>query len=436
MVAPEISQEVEDRAGIPGVDLRRRRFAASDLEGAFLVMVATNQADLNHEIASEARARGVLVNVSDDPDYCDFILPAVVRRGEVQVAVTTGGGSPAFARFLREQLEDLITPEYGRLLDITAQLRQEIRGLGDHFSPDRWQRALHGEALRHLRHGDVESATASMRRALGFGGEGAPREQRPAIRGNVVLVGAGPGDPGLLTIAGREAISSADVVLYDRLVNRGLLELAPESARVVYVGKGPHNDGPMTQDQINELICTEALAGRRVVRLKGGDPFVFGRGGEEALAAIAAGVPVTVIPGVSAAIAVPASAGIPVTHRGLSSAFTVITGQQGPDGPPIDWGAVSRLGGTLVLLMGVEALPAITAQLLSAGMAPTTPAAVIEHGTWPDQRIITGALDNIAARALEAAVHAPSTTVIGAVAALADDLEWKSPSVPSKIENL
>jgi uroporphyrin-III C-methyltransferase len=236
----------------------------------------------------------------------------------------------------------------------------------------------------------------------------------PLSAGRIILVGAGPGDPDLLTLAGQRAISDADVIVYDRLIN---------PARLIYAGKRP---GPMTQEEINQLLCKEASRGQVVVRLKGGDPFVFGRGGEEALAAAEARIPFSVIPGVTAATAVPAYAGIPVTHRGLSSTLTVLTGHEDPTKGTegIDWDALAQLGGTIVLLMGVDTLDAVCRRLMQGGLRPDTPAAVIESGTTDAQRLVRGTLCDIAERAQQAEIAPPATTVIGNVAALADQLRW------------
>jgi uroporphyrinogen III methyltransferase/synthase len=240
-----------------------------------------------------------------------------------------------------------------------------------------------------------------------------------------VLVGAGPGDPGLITVAGQRAIAEADVVVYDRLVNTAILDAARTDARIVYAGKS-RGGGPMSQDEINELICDEALAGNVVVRLKGGDPFVFGRGGEEALAAVAAGVPFTVIPGITAAIAAPAYAGIPVTQRGMASTFTVLTGHEDPSKPTtsLDWEFLARSGGTLVLLMGVDTLGGICRRLVDAGLAPDTPAAIVQNATRDTQRAVTGTVGDIAERAQAAGIRAPATTVIGRVVSLGETLAW------------
>src|SRR5581483_4214400 len=339
-------------------------------------------------------ARGVLVNAADDPERCDFILPAVVQRGAVQVAVTTGGQSPALARHLRDKLDDEIPGEYEPLAQILASIRAELRDAGVRVAPEVWQRAIANAPLDALRAGDIATALSQLREALtsperDAEPDGQPPGRRPRRSGRVVLVGAGPGDPGLLTLAGRDALNQADVVIYDRLVNRALLSHARAGAELIYAGKRRGGES-MTQDTINDLICQRAMSGQIVVRLKGGDPFVFGRGGEEALAALSSGIPCTVIPGVSAAIAVPAYAGIPVTHRGLASSFTVLTGHEDPSklSASIDWDSLARQGGTLVLLMGVNTLTEVCARLMKAGLAADLPAAVIQDGTLDSQNEI------------------------------------------------
>ncbi|HEV2660155.1 MAG TPA: uroporphyrinogen-III C-methyltransferase [Ktedonobacteraceae bacterium] len=254
-------------------------------------------------------------------------------------------------------------------------------------------------------------------------GERVNAEQRSA--GKVYLVGGGPGDPDLITVKGLRCLHAADVVLYDRLISEELLdEMRPGAARV-YVGKGPARHA-LEQAMINELLIAYARQGCTVVRLKGGDPFIFGRGGEEAEALAHAGIPFEIVPGISAAIAAPAYAGIPVTHRDRASAVTIVTGHEGhkPDGQRIDWGALAKLGGTLVVLMGVKALPNFTRQLIDGGLDAALPAAVIQEGTTGQQRVVTGTLADIAQRAQEAGLSSPATTVIGSVVDLHETLAW------------
>ena len=244
------------------------------------------------------------------------------------------------------------------------------------------------------------------------------------MTGSVVFIGAGPGAADLITLRGLRRLRAADVVVYDRLIDPSLLDEARADAERIYVGKGPRHH-TLPQRDINALLVERARRGRTVARLKGGDPFVFGRGGEEALALAAAGIPFEVIPGVTSAVAVPALAGIPVTHRGLATHFTVVTGHTCDEASPdaVNWEHLAALGGTLTILMGVAALPAITARLLAAGLDPTTPAAVIQNGTMPERRIVRAPLAEIARAAAEASITSPAVTVIGATAALASTLD-------------
>jgi uroporphyrin-III C-methyltransferase/precorrin-2 dehydrogenase/sirohydrochlorin ferrochelatase len=456
VVAPDLVAGLEALIDLGRIDVVRRPFEPGDVEGAFVVVAATDDPEANAAVAAAARARGILVNAADDPANCDFVTPAVVRRGDVQIAITTGGRSPALARHLRERLERQVPPEYGLLAEALGQVRDDLQRAGARPSADAWQAAISDDLLEALRDQDLAAAVRLLRARLlehdslsqeerghassplplgeagrssherartGEGGPGAADEKPPV--GQVILVGAGPGDPGLLTLAGRAALTRADVVVYDRLVNPALLEITPPGARMIYAGKS-RGGGPMSQEEINALVCSEAQRGSVVVRLKGGDPFVFGRGGEEALAAARAGVPFRVVPGVSAAVAAPAYAGVPVTHRGLASTLTILTGHEQPGKPAgsVDWDTLARLGGTLVLLMGVDTLRPICRRLVRGGLAPETPAAIIQCGTTPDQRVVTGTVANIAARAQAARIRPPATTVIGEVAALASQLSW------------
>lgn len=254
--------------------------------------------------------------------------------------------------------------------------------------------------------------------------------QRASTRGKVYLVGAGPGDPELITVKGLRCLRAAEVVVYDRLVNAALLDEVPASAQRVFVGKQPGRCS-LRQEEINALLVEQGRLGRIVVRLKGGDPCVFGRGGEEALALAEAGIAFEIVPGISSAIAVPAYAGIPVTQRGQSGVLTIVTGHETPEHaePLVDWDALAKLDGTLVILMGVATLPAISQKLLTAGMAPTMPAAVIEQGTVSQQRMVSGPLAEIAGRVTTAGLHSPAVVVIGRVVDLSTLLSWFAPSV-------
>src|SRR5579875_2635493 len=359
LVSPTVRPSIRDLATEGRIRLLNRPYQQSDLDGCFLVVAATDDRSANAKVAGDARAAGVLVNAVDDPPNCDFYAMALVRRGDLQVAISTNGLSPAFARWMRERLDGALPNEYGDLLALLSEVRQELRAHGPIPPYERWRAAIDDDLLGEVRCGAIELArTRLVQRLAGLGPSPAAGFGRAAATlsptGLVSLVGAGPGDPGLITRAGLERLRAAEVVAHDRLVDRRLLAEAAIGAEIICVGKAPRQAG-WSQAAINELLVERARAGKRVVRLKGGDPFVFGHGGDELAALVAAGVPVELIPGVSSAIAAPAAAGIPVTQRGLSSTLTIVTGHEDPGKPnqSVDWSWLARAPGTIVVLMGL-----------------------------------------------------------------------------------
>jgi len=380
----------------------------------------------------------VPLNAVDDLEHCSFIAPAIHREGDITVAVSTGGKSPALAVRLRQRIARLVGRVEARLCALLGELRPELatRVPDVRARTALWYEIVDSDVIDHLRRGDVEGARrridelvsevgplesrlkprlgAAADAALPVYGQGRAASSLADSEGGVVyLVGAGPGDPGLITAKGLELLRSAEVVVYDRLVSAALVAAAPASAERVFVGKHPHEAGTRQQD-INALLVDRARSGRTVVRLKGGDPFVFGRGAEECEALRAADVPYQVIPGVTSATAVPAAAGIPVTHRRVASAFAVVAGHECDGRSDLDWEALARVP-TLVVLMGLSALPDIVARLRAQGMAPDTPAAVIASGTLPEQRSVVGTLHDIADLVAAAGLEPPATVVIGEV---------------------
>jgi uroporphyrin-III C-methyltransferase/precorrin-2 dehydrogenase/sirohydrochlorin ferrochelatase len=340
-----------------GARVERRAFAESDLDGAWLAVACTDDRDVNSAVAAAAEARHIFCVRADAAAGGTARTPAVLRRDGMTVAVT-GGDDPRRAVALRDAIS--------LALDV----------------------------------GTLPS-----------------RRVRAAAAGSVTLVGGGPGDPDLITIAGRRAVASADVVVVDRLAPRALLAELPEDVEVIDCGKSAHRHN-LTQDQINAVLVERARAGRRVVRLKGGDPFIFGRGGEEWLACVAAGVPVTVVPGVTSALAAPALAGIPLTHRGVSADFTVVSGHLDPGRPAdqgIDWPGLAAGTGTLVLLMAMERLDLITAELIAHGRPASTPAAVVQRVSLDGERVLRAPLADLAATARREGVGAPAVVVVGEV---------------------
>ncbi len=435
VVSPETTPRLAELAAAGGIDLRRRPYRSGDLAGAWLAIAGTDDRAANARVWAEAEREGVLLNAVDDLDHCSFIAPAIHREGSITVAVSTSGKSPALAARLRQRVARLVGPAEARLCELLGEMRPELaaRVTDPHARTALWYRIVDSDVIEFVRRGDMEGArdrinelvdqpdtprlkpgpgTALPLRAVPQRAHSSEWEYGTGV---VYLVGAGPGDPGLITAKGLAILRSADVVVYDRLVAPSLVAAAPPGAERVFVGKRPHSSGAdLAQGEINALLVERARRGLRVVRLKGGDPFVFGRGAEECEALHAARVPFQVVPGVTSAIAVPAAAGIPVTHRRLASAFAVVTGHECEGVSNLDWESLARVP-TLVVLMGLSALPEIIARLLEHGADPDTPAAAIASGTLPAQRVVVATLATLAERVAEEGLEPPATVVFGEV---------------------
>jgi uroporphyrin-III C-methyltransferase/precorrin-2 dehydrogenase/sirohydrochlorin ferrochelatase len=417
---------LRDLERLQGVRVQRRAWEPSDLDGAFLVVASSVDASERDRIATEARARGALVNVMDDIPNCDWSAPSVVRRGELVLTIATGGASPALAKQLRQRTEAAFGEEWAEVLAILRRVRAETMPSLPDFAlrAARWSEALDpGEAAEMVRGGRGDEWAAILRgRLLGEPSPAPSREREPAAEGRpggrVILVGAGPGDARLLTLAGADALAGADVVVYDRLAAPSLLDLAPAGAERVYAGKEPGRLA-MTQPEIDRVLVDRASRGATVVRLKGGDPFVFGRGGEELLACRAAGVPCEVVPGVTSAVAAPAAAGIPLTHREVARSFAVVTGTTAHAEDTPDLAAIATATDTLVILMAAGRLAETCEALVEGGRPPEEPAAIVQWAWTPDQRTVTGTLATLPGLATAAAIGPPATLVIGEVAKLA-----------------
>ncbi len=437
VVSPETTPRLAELAAAGGIDLRRRPYRSGDLAGAWLAIAGTDDCAANAQVWAEAEREGVLLNAVDDVDHCSFIAPAIHREGDITVAVSTSGKSPALAARLRQRVARLVGPAEARLCELLGEMRPELaaRVTDPHVRTALWYRIVDSDVIEVVRRGDDDGARRRINELVEQPPEfprlkpgpgttlplrAVPDRAHPSGWGQgeagvVNLIGAGPGDPGLITAKGLEILRSADVVVYDRLVAPALVAEAPPGAERVFVGKHPHGGGAdLAQDEINALLVERARRGLTVVRLKGGDPFVLGRGAEECEALHAAGVPFQVVPGVTSAVAVPAAAGIPVTHRRLASAFAVVTGHECDGVSHVDWEALARVP-TLVVLMGLSALPEITARLLEHSADPDTPAAAIASGTLPAQRVVVATLATLAERVAEEGLEAPVTVVIGDV---------------------
>ena len=398
VAAPELLAEIE---ALPGLTRLRRTFAPAMLEGKGFVIAATDDREVNRGIAALCRERGIPVNAVDDKEQCTFLFPALVKRGYLTVGVSTAGASPSAAAWVGRRVSERLPEDFGELLDYLASLRPMVQ--------KRVAAENRAAVFARLFSDCMEQGFPLKEAALAAVLEGAPG------MGKVYLVGAGCGAADLITVRGLRLLERCGAVVYDDLLDQALLDAAPEGAEKIYVGKrrGRHS---MAQEDINALLVAKAREGKQVVRLKGGDPFVFGRGGEEALALQAAGIAWEYVPGVTSAVAVPGAAGIPVTHRGVSRSFCVVAARtaDSAEGAPSRWGELARLGGTLVFLMGLSRLEEIARGLTGAGLPPDTPVAVIGGKNAP--RTIRGTLGDIAERAREAA--APAVIVVGGTAGM------------------
>ncbi|MFJ1300993.1 siroheme synthase CysG [Pseudomonadota bacterium AL_CKDN230030165-1A_HGKHYDSX7] len=388
------------------------------LDAAWLVVAATDDRAVNQQVHDDAVARRLFCNVVDDAALSTFQVPSIVDRSPLIVAISSSGVAPVLARRLRERLESLFDHTLGPLAALAERYRARIRSQ----RPDLGQRRrfydwlLDGPVAQSLRQQQPEQAEQLLCDAL--------EQPQEARQGSVVLVGAGPGDPGLLTLKALRALNEADVILHDRLVSDAVLSLSRRDAERITVGKQLGEDHQATQSRIHRLMVEHARAGRRVVRLKGGDAFIFGRGGEELEYLQEHGVPFEVVPGITAALACAAYAGIPLTHREHAQSVRLVTAHCRADEDALDWDGLARPAQTLAFYMGVGQLDTLSRRLITHGRSPDTPFALIENGSRPEQRVVTGRLAELAAIAAAHAVRSPALLVVGEVAALAGKLRW------------
>jgi uroporphyrin-III C-methyltransferase/precorrin-2 dehydrogenase/sirohydrochlorin ferrochelatase len=412
VVAPELHKSMSELLAM----VARRRlkhipaaFEPAHLDGAAVVIAATDSEAVNAEVATVAGARNIPVNVVDDSERSTFILPAIVDRSPVIVAIGSGGSSPVLARGLRAQLEALLPARLGALARFAGLRREKVqRTLRPSQRRRFWERILSGPIAARVLGGEEREADDAFTRELST----FSKNTATGV-GEVYLIGAGPGDPDLLTLKALQLLQQADVILYDRLVSPAVLERARREAERVFVGKEAHGHH-LTQQRIHDLLVDYARRGLRVARLKGGDPFIFGRGGEEIEVLAKNGIPFTIVPGITAGLGAAAATGIPLTHRELSQAVTFTTGHLAQN-DSLDWQSLARPRHTVVFYMGVSQLEHITERLRAAGAPADRPAAVIERATLADQRVIRGTLADIVPLAREAKVAAPALLVIGDV---------------------
>jgi uroporphyrin-III C-methyltransferase/precorrin-2 dehydrogenase/sirohydrochlorin ferrochelatase len=413
-LTPWLAEKAADPAG--GVTHLAADYADGQLDGVVLAIAATGDRDLNARVAAAARARNLLANVVDDAELSGFIVPAVVDRSPVMIAISSGGTAPVLARLIRERLETALDESIGPLAELLARWRGRLRAAFPDLAARRrfYSTIVRGRVAELMRARRSVAAERELERSIARG---------EPVPGSVVLVGAGPGDPGLLTLNALRALQEADVILHDRLVSDEVLKLARRDATRISVGKaaGMHS---VSQQQIHELMVGHARAGRRVVRLKGGDPFVFGRGGEELEALRAAGIEYEVVPGITAAIACAAYAGIPLTHRQRAQSLRLVTAHCGESVDSLDWESLARERQTLAFYMGAGRLAAIADRLIEHGAPADTPVAIIESGSRADQRVTGARLVELAEIAARGGIRSPALLIVGEVAALAGELHW------------
>ncbi len=420
VVAPQIEPALAEQ---PGVEAIVSRFEARHLEGVMLVIAATSDRGVNRQVSELARARNIPVNVVDDPELCSFIMPAIMDRSPLMVAFSSGGASPVLTRLMRGKLETMIPQNYSRLAGFAERYREQVKLRVTNPAKRRifWENVLEGVIAEKVLSGDERSAETMLLQML--------ESEDNIQRGEVYLVGAGPGDPDLLTFRALRLMQKADVVVYDNLVTKPIVDMTRRDAERIYVGK-KRDDHTLRQEQINELLVRLAKEGKRVLRLKGGDPFIFGRGGEEIETLAAEGIAFQVVPGITAASGVSSYAGIPLTHRDHAQSCVFVTGHLKDGSMNLDWEALARPKQTIVVYMGLHGLATLCAELVSHGLSGDTPAAIVQQGTTKNQRVITGTLATLPEKAEVEQLHAPTLIIVGGVVTLRQKLAWFNPENP------
>ena len=421
VVAPEICEELGHMITRGEVEYYAREFTPDDIDNQVLVIAATNQHLVNKEVSRLCCQRKIPCNVVDQPDLCGFIMPSIIDRSPIQIAISTGGSSPVLARLLRTRLESYIPASYGKLAKLVDSFRSRVIAKFRDTQQRRyfWEEILQGKVTELLFAGNEHAAKRALEYALG-------NNEYQKNRGEVYLVGAGPGDPDLLTFRALRLMQQADVAVYDRLVTQQVLDMVRRDADLIYVGK-ERNNHAMPQENINQLLVRLAREGKRVVRLKGGDPFIFGRGGEEIETLRENQVDFQVVPGITAASGCSSYAGIPLTHRQYAQSCVFVTGHLKDGSVNLNWHALAHKNQTIVFYMGLQAVEIIHQKLVEHGLPEDTPAALVEQGTTENQRVHIATLKTLADKVKQEQVKPPSLIIVGTVVGLHPKLRWFSP---------
>lgn len=418
VIADSVCDELKSLHEKHNFRISNRDFRETDIKDATLIIAATNDADINRGISELANVSNIPVNVVDQPELCSFIMPSIVDRSPIIIAISSGGNSPVLTRRLKELNEVMLPSRIDKLAQLLGSYREKVKNRFENFQERLrfWENVLDSRVPELVYNGNDKEAIVEINRQLDSRNEG-------ILIGEVYLVGAGPGDPDLLTLRALRLMHTADIVLYDRLVSAEiLLKLRPDAEKI-YVGKQSANHA-MEQESINEMLVRLAQEGKRVLRLKGGDPFIFGRGGEEIETLAEAGIPFQIVPGITAASGCASYAGIPLTHRDYSQSVRFLTGHTKDGRVPLEWEVLAKEQQTLVFYMGLAGLPTICNQLIEHGVAATTPVAIIEQGTTNRQRVIVSELNSIVTEATAANIKAPTIIIVGEVVRLRNKLSW------------
>lgn len=418
VIAREISPTVSSLQASHNLTLLQQSFSPVDLGKFRLVVSATDNEETNRLVAKTATEQNIPVNVVDNPELCSFIFPAIIDRSPIIAAVSSGGATPVLARLLRAKIETVIPPAYGRLAGLADKFRDKVKQHIKRPAQRRifWENVLQGSVAELIFSGKEQEAEQQLEQTL-------LKQEQDTNLGEVYLIGAGPGAPDLLTFRALRLMQQADVVVYDRLVSPEILDLARRDAEKIYVGKQRQYHA-LPQESINTLLADLAKAGKRVVRLKGGDPFIFGRGGEEIETLMQQGIPFQVVPGITAASGCATYAGIPLTHRDHAQSCTFVTGHLKDNSINLNWTQLAAPNQTIVIYMGLVGLEKICQSLIEHGSPKDLPAAIVQQGTTSNQRVITGTLETLPGKVAGQDIKPPTLIIIGTVVTLHDKLSW------------
>ena len=420
VVAPEPCDTVARLAAEGRIQFIEKPFDTSDLDNIQLVFVATNDEQLNQQIQGQAKARNIIVNVVDNPPLCDFITPSIVDRGNITIAMSSGGVAPVLLRYLRQKLEAFIPQNIRLLGDFAEKFRDKVKSALPTVTQRRyfWEWFFDSDLAENILKGNTSNTEQPFLEKLA-----AAAKDEQFEKGQVYLIGAGPGDPELLTFRALRLMQKADVVVFDRLVSQDIMEMVRRDAEKIYVGKAKSNH-TIPQEEISELLVQKAQQGLRVVRLKGGDPFIFGRGGEEIEKLIAAQIEFQVVPGITAANGASSYAGIPLTHRDHAQSVVFATGHLKDNSINLNWQALAQPNQTIVFYMGLTGLNIIAQKLIEHGLTPDTPIALVQQATLESQKVLTDTLANIGANPKVAEMQPPTLIIVGSVVSLHRQLDW------------